>query len=325
VTNNTNDGLSGISPNKAKKLQGMVSTVAGNGEPGNRDGLSDEAMFDCPRGLVVDEEGNVFVSDWRNEKIKKISKGVVTTLKGDKIGYPRGMAIDKKKNLLIVCGQQIVRMTLQGVINIIAGSGKPGFADGICENAMFNCPFGIALDGKENIFVADRKNHRIRMISDDGKVSTIAGNGLEGCVDGSSTSASFNLPYGIVLDSNGDIFVADCWNHRIRKICKGMVSTFAGSKQGFADGEASKAMLSYPTGLALDAERNIYVADWGNDRIRRVTPQGFVTTVAGSGKQGYADGAADVSMFNYPIVLSFDIEGNLYVADQNNHCIRKII
>jgi len=231
----------------------MVSTVAGNGKKGDRDGLSHKAMFHSLCGLVVDEEGNVFVSScesfFEDGKIKKISKGVVSTLKS-MIDKPRGIAIDKKKNLVIALGNQIVRMTPQG-------SGQQGFADGICKNAMFAYPDGVALDGKGNIFVADTGNHRIKMISDDGKVSTIA-----------------------ALHSNGDIFVADSYNHRIRKICKGIVSTFAGSKRGFADEEASKAMFHYPTGLTLDVEGNIYVTDNYNHRIRRVTLQGLIPFVS---------------------------------------------
>lgn len=210
-------------------------------------------------------------------------------------------------------------------------SGNPVFASGvttIAGQAKVNHPKGITKDSSGNVYFADSGNHRIRKISlkfpceKSSIISTLEGSD-QGCVDGSG-QAKFNDPSGIVLDPSGTIYIADSGNHRIRKISlSGIVSTMAGSTQGFSDGIGTSALFNYPTSLVLDASGNLYVADSGNHRIRKITSTGVVSTFAGS-TQGYLDGSGALAKFNTPYGICKDINGNLYVTDADNNRIRKI-
>jgi len=193
-------------------------------------------------------------------------------------------------------------------------------------DALFNRPCGIALNEEGVIFVADRNNHRIRVISKDGNVRTVAGCGEKGFADGASVKAMFNHPCGIALDKEGNMFVADEFNHRIRKISQGVVSTIAGcSHFGDEDGEGTMAKFHSPQGVAVDAEGSIYVSDTWNHIIRKVTQKGDVATVVGTGTAGHNDGNASQAMFFHPDGIALDSKGKqLYVADTHNNRIRKI-
>jgi len=181
------------------------------------------------------------------------------------------------------------------------------------------------VDSSGNVYVADLYNHRIRKITPAGVVSTFAGTGSAGHADGTGTEAQFNLPYGVAVDSSGNVYVGDLDNHRIRKITPaGVVSTLAGSTEGFADGTGTETRFSYPGRVAVDSSDNVFVADSGNHRIRRITPAGVVSTFAGTGIRGHADGTATTAQFNYPTGVAVDSSGNVYVADFSNHRIRKI-
>jgi sugar lactone lactonase YvrE len=300
------------------------------------------ANFKYPAGIVMDGSGTIFVADAFNNKIRKITpSGAVSTLAGsgeegfaDGTGAraifngPAGLAIDKNGNLYTAefRGHRIRKITPEGVVTTMAGSGKPGFADGTGAEASFNTPQGVAVDASGNVYVSESGNHRIRRITPSGLVSTLAGSGKPGCADGTGAEACFKSPTGIALDAVGNVYVSDTGNHQIRKITpSGVVTTLAGSgKPGFQDGQGTKASLNFPLGLAVDRNGNIYVADMGNHRIRKITPDGFVTTLAGSGKAGAEDGYSTAASFVLPWGVAIDEFGAVYVSDQGNHKIRKI-
>lgn len=214
----------------------------------------------------------------------------------------------------------------QPVVSTFAGSGMMGSVDATGIAAWFNYPTVVTLDHFNNLIVVDRSNHKIRKISPEGSVSTIAGTGAIGTADGPALSATFRYPDGAVVDSQGNIFITDQSNHKIRKIdANGIVSTFAGSGvAGFLDGTGTTAKFYYPAGMAIDASDNLYIADYSNHRIRKITPSGVVTTFAGLATAGTADGNTSVARFNGPTGVGVDPSGNVFVADYGNHKIRKI-
>jgi hypothetical protein len=317
-----------------------VTTLAGSGAFGFADGSGTAAQFFQPTAIVLDASGNAYVTDAENHRIRKITPtGTVSTLAGsgtagfaDGIGTaahfnsPRGVALDASGNLYVADGvnNRIRRITPTGTVSTIAGSGTAGFADGTGTAAQFHFPKGIAVDGSGNLYVADDINHRIRKITSNGTVSTLAGSTL-GNVDGTGTAAQFNRPTGIGVDAAGNVYVADAENHRIRKITpSGTVSTLAGNTGGFADGTDTAARFNEPVGVALDGLGNVYVTDADNHRIRKVTPTGTVSTVAGILPEGFADGSSTAARFNTPTGIALDAAGAIYVADRLNHRIRKI-
>ncbi|WP_310556161.1 NHL repeat-containing protein [Flavobacterium sp.] len=261
----------------------QVSTLAGSTQ-GFADGSGATAQFSSPTGVAIDASGNVYVADTGSHKIRKISPaGVVTTLAGS----------------------------------------TQGFADGTSTTAQFDTPNGVAVDAFGNVYVADTENQKIRKISPTGSVTTLAGSTL-GFAEGTSTVAQFHLPYSLAVDANGNVFVADIGNDRIRKINPfGVVTTFAGGTQGFADGTGTSAQFDRPFSVALDASGNMYVADRNNNKIRKISPGAVVTTLAGS-TLGFADGSSATSRFYFPHGVAVDASGNVYVADRDNHSIRKI-
>jgi sugar lactone lactonase YvrE len=288
-----------------------ASTLAGSSR-GFQDGAGAAALFTSPNGVAVDASGNLIVADFGNQRIRKITPaGGVTTLAG----------------------------------------GSIGFADGTGAAARFTSPSGIAVDPAGNVIVVDYGNQRIRKIAPNGGVTTIFGDGAKGFHDGNLASAQFSFdhpalndlssslllpirldlrsmffPTGVAVDASGNVFVADYGNHSIRKIsAAGAVSTIAGNgAPGFRDGSGANAQFTDPSGIAVDAGGNVYVADQGNNRIRKITPAGFVTTLAGSGSQGLQDGIAGAARFSAPTGLAVDASGNVFVADSNNNRIREI-
>ena len=206
-------------------------------------------------------------------------------------------------------------------VSTLAGSGVPSFANGTGTAASFSYPFGIALDGLGNLYVAEQNNNRIRKITPTGIVSTYAGTGASGYINGTASAASFSNPSGVAVDVTGNVFVADFANHKIRKITpSGIVSTFAGSTtnlSGSVDGTGTSARFNNPTGIAVDASGNVFVADRNNNKIRKITPNGVVTTFAGIGTAGSTDGLGTVATFQTPSGVTVDGSGNIYVAEYN--------
>lgn len=209
---------------------------------------------------------------------------------------------------------------------VVAGSELAGFSNGIGNKSSFVAPYALAANEHGDIFVADQADNRIRKISRAGEVSTVAGAIPSGYADGNSTEARFNVPSGITVDSEGNIYVSDLNNHSIRKISQtGNVVTIAGSqKAGRADGQGTEAQFKNPAGICMDSMGFLYVADRGNNLIRKISPQGFVSTLAGSGQAGFADGKGKMARFNAPAGITVDQSGFVYVADQVNNRIRKI-
>lgn len=210
----------------------------------------------------------------------------------------------------------------------IAGSGTQGFADGQGAAAQFYDPIAVAVDKAGNLYVADRNNHRVRKISPDGVVTTLAGTGGAGFADGPASTARFNQPYGVALDAaERTLYVADYLNHAIRKIdlSSGTVSTLAGNgSAGNVDASGANARFNQPYNVKMDSDGNLWVPDQLNHSIRKVTPGGDVTTIAGNGKEGYADGGGANAQFNNPTGLTPTLDGSVIVADRNNHRVRRI-
>jgi len=324
---------------------GNVTTLAGlPGTSGSADGTGSAARFNGVYGVCVDSSGNVYATDLNNQTIRKItSGGVVTTLAGAvgvtgnadgtgsaaRFNYPTHLSVDAAGNLYVAdsANQTFRRVTPTGVVTTIAGSGSGGYADGQGTAAIFNQPQGVASDASGNLVVTDA-NSIVRTISSSATVVTIAGAAnYAGYADGTGTSARFADPVAAATDAAGNVYVADL-SHVIRKITPaGMTTTLAGSynQPGFADGTGSAARFNNPRGVAVDASNNVYVADTSNNVIRKITPAGVVTTIAGSaGQSGSADGTGAAARFNWPQGIVSDPSGNLFVTDLNSYTVRAI-
>jgi sugar lactone lactonase YvrE len=313
----------------------MITTLAGLVQ-GFADGTGTAAQFNGPTGVAVDTAGNVYVADQGSHRIRKITPaGAVTTLAGSSPGfadgtgtaaqfdYPASVAVDAAGNVYVADrgNSRIRKITPAGAVTTLAGS-SPGFADGTGTVAQFDYPASVAVDTAGNVYVADPGNSRIRKITPAGAVTTLAGSS-PGFADGTGTAAKFNDPTGVAVDTAGNVYVAERGNHRIRKITPvGAVTTLAGSSPSFVDGTGTAAKFNDPTGVAVDTAGNVYVADLANHRIRKITTDGAVTSVAGS-SQGFADGTGTAAQFYAPFGVAVDAAGNVYVADRTNHRIRK--
>lgn len=338
----TVDGQTGTGPEFNYILTVTVSTWAGTcGEAGYADGTGTDARFNAPVGLAVNNGGELFVADHLNHRIRKIDADrTVTTVAGsgnsgfkDGIGteaefYNPGMILLASSGEMYISdwrNHAIRHMSTSGSVTTFAGSGTFGDTDGTGSNAEFSGPLGLAFDRNGHIIVADYANHKIRSITPAREVTTSAGSGTAGLTDGAANAAEFNRPTDVAVAPDGEIYIAESENHAIRKLSGGEVGTVAGSGQeGFRDGAAGQAQFYHPFGLEIAPDGSIYVADESNHRIRRITSGGRVITIAGAGMAGYLDGPGETAQFNDPIDVVLDGEGNLFVAEAVNHCIRKL-
>lgn len=265
-----------------------VSTLAGSGTAGSVNGTGASASFNYPTGVGTDVSGNVYVADYFNNKIRKI--------------------------------------TPSGVVTTFAGSGNVGSLDGTGTSARFYRPLSLTVDTSGNVYVADTYNSKIRKITPTGDVTTLAGGSTAGNLDGTGSAASFYWPTAVAVDASGNVYVADTNNNLIRKVTSsGVVTTIAGDTTvGSVDANGTAASFSSPNGIAVDSSGNIFVSDFGNQKIRKISPTGDVTTFAGNGSTGNLDGLGTSATFDGPSGITIDVSGNLYVADRNNNLIRKI-
>ena len=321
----------------------VVSTLAGSGIIGFANGTGTSSSFNTPYGIAVDTLGNVYVADPFNHAIRKItSTGVVTTLAGNGTSgtangtgsaasfyRPRGLTYAKDGNLYIAdTGNSIIRkVTSTGQVTTFSGDGYYGLYNGSPTDASYGGPTGLVADANGNLFVADRGNEVIRKVTPAGYATTYAGIGFYGNTNGAAASARFNYPTGITFDRQGNLIIADEYNHSIRKISQdGFVTTIAGAfGGGFINGNVESAKFYYPSGVAVDQSDNIFVADTENNAIRKITPEGIVSTFAGSSQAGYKDGIGQTARFNRPQGIAIDKNGVIYVTDSYNHRIRKIV
>lgn len=316
-----------------------VTTVAGEGTAGFADGSAFSARFKAPYDVAVAADGTLYVTDFRNTRIRKIANGQVSTLAGSgeegvvngngsaaEFEDPYRMAVDGAGNLYVLddSDPRIRKISPAADVTVYTGTQQPGFLNGDISLAQFQAnKGGIVSDAQGNVYIADTFNERIRKISVTGQVTTVAGDGTEGLKNGDAATATFRYPDGIAIDKDGNLYVADAGNLCIRKITPGgIVSTLAGSgSQGTNDGDAASAQFFFIGDIIADNKGNVYVTD--EDRIRKVSPQGNVSTIAGS-TAGYQDGDGAQAKFRGPSGLGIDAQGNLYVADVINNRIRKI-
>jgi sugar lactone lactonase YvrE len=318
-----------VTPNAAALT---VSTLAGS-TVGSTDGTGTAAKFNAPAGITLDGSGNIYIADSLNSSIRKItSAGVVTTLvlsAGDAYSsafnsHPAGISFDAVGNLYVPDQYYnvIKKITPAGLMTSFAGGDAwvpVGSIDGTGAAARFNGPSGTVVDSSDNIYISDTFNNSIRKISSAGVVTTVA--------------TGFYQAHGIALDSSGNLYVADTYNCLIKKITSGgVVTTLAGGGAGnpgaccnsVVDATGTAASFCNPRGVAVDSSNNVYVADTDNNLIRKITPSGFVTTIAGTGAAGSANGSAASATFSAPSSIAVDSSGKLYIADEGNNLIRII-
>jgi len=342
--------------NRVRKVTpgGAIFTVAGNGTQGysGDGGPATSAQLNYPNGVAADTAGNLFIADTYNHCVRKVTTGgVITTVAGNgtegfggeggpatsaQLNAPSGVAVDTAGNLFIADrnNNRIRKVTPGGVISTVAGNGTQGFSadGGPATSAQLNAPLGVAVDTARNLFIGDYGNDRVRKVTSSGIISTVAGNEIRGFSGdgGPATSARLSYPYSVAVDTAGNLFIADTYNHCVRKVTPGgVISTVAGNgTYGFSGdgGPATAAQLRIPQGVAVDTAGNLFIADTGNNRVRKVTPGGVISTVAGNGTHGFSGdgGPATSAQLNYPSGVAVDTARNLFIADRNNNRIRKV-
>ena len=310
------------------------------------------AQLYSPEGVAVDSAGNLYIADHGNNRIRKVSNGVITTVAGNgtpgfsgdkgpptnaQLFAPSGIAVDTLGNLYVADSiNNRVREVSNGVITTVAGNGTGGLGgdNGLATSAELNGPSGVAVDSAGNLYIADTGSNRIRRVSN-GVITTVAGGGpllpnpgpFPGPADNvPATKIELQLPAGVAVDSAGNLYIADSGTGRIYKVSNGLITTVAGGGLSFGDGgPATSGGLAYPMGVAVDSAGNLYIADSSNHRIRKVS-NGVIATVAGNGTPGSSgdNGPATSAQLYLPMGIALDSTGNLYIADYLNNRIRAL-
>ena len=333
----------------------MINTVAGNGfsigtNVGNG-GPAVEAELKEPRGLAFDASGNLYIASYMNHCVRRVTTdGIINVFAGDFLGstddgiaateaqilFPVDVAIDASGNVYIVeyGNSKIRKVTTDGTIHTVAGSGVGGFSgDGsLATDAELKNPSGVVVDAAGNLYIMDRQNYRIRKVTTDGVIQTIAGNGGGGHTgdSGPAIDAEIGPATGIALDLVGNLYIASYHSNRIRKITTdGIINTIAGQQLGGYEGDGGPALdakLDAPYALEVDADGNVYIASYANNCVRKITTDGIINTIAGTGVSGFSGdgGPAIEAQLSNVMGIAMDASGNVYVTDQGNKRIRKI-
>jgi uncharacterized protein (TIGR03437 family) len=333
---------------------GVITTIAGSGTSGysGDGGPAVNAQFSSPSGITSDFAGTLYIGDSNNHRVRRIStSGIITSVAGSgfpgysaeggpaataQLNKPTGVAVDPVGNLYLAdrFNYRIRKIATTGSIVTISGNGYRGYSinGGSAASAQLDQPRGLALDSFGNLYVADGNNCIIRKIAANGVITTVAGTGVGGYSgdNGPATNAQLAYQLGVAVNAAGELFIADSYNHRIRKVsANGIITTIVGNGfPGYSGdgGPALSAQINNINDIALDADGNLYIADFGNYRIRKVSANGIITTIAGTGVQGYSGdrGPAVNAQISTVWGLTVDAGGNLYMADYLNYRIRKI-
>lgn len=336
---------------------GIITTVAGNGTNGysGDGGMAIHAKLSNPDAVAVDAQGNLFIADYGNNVIRKVNaSGVISTVAGNrtngysgdggaaiqaKLNSPTGVAVDSLDNLFIAdYGNGVIRkVNANGIITTAVGGGTNSGTDGLGDggsatNASLSNPLDVAMDDADNLFIADTYNQRIRKVDTYNIITTVAGDGTYAYQGdgGPATNASLSDPPGVAVDAFGNLFILDNEDCMVREVnTNGIITTVAGNFYfGYSGdgGTATDASLHNPLGAAADSYGNLFIADTDNQRIRKVDTNDIITTVAGNGITGYSgDGGVPTSAsLNGPSGVALDVDNNLFIADGGNNVIRKV-
>ena len=332
----------------------IITTVAGNGTGAyaGDGGAATASEINYPTGVALDVIGNLYIADYGNNRIRMVNTiGTISTFVGNgsagysgdggqatvaELNHPNGMAIDASGNLYIAdCFNNCIRkVTTSGIISTTVGNGASGYSGngGQATAAGLNHPSQVVLDAAGTLYFADQNNNVIRKVNAAGIISTVVGNGT-GAFSGDGGQAAaceINYSNGVTLDAAGNIYVADQNNSRVRKVnSSGIINTIVGTGvAGFSGdgGQATVAELFHPTCISFGCQGNLYISDYGNNRIRKVTSSGVISTVAGNGTGAYSGdgGQGTLAEINTPIGIAVDAIGNMYIADASNNRVRKL-
>ena len=340
---------------------GIINNFAGNGFPGysGDNGPAEASAIFLPTDVALDRQGNLYIADLGTIRVRKVTSGIISTIAGSskstepldgapavavRLTGPTGVAVDSNGNVYFAEGSigsgsgrnlgdfKIWKVTPDGIISTAAGNGLNSFSgdNGTAARAQVNGPAGLALDAAGNLYFADTANNRVRKISPDGSIVTVAGIGTAAFAGdfGPAASAALNAPMGVALDPDGNLYIADTGNNRVRFInAAGMIYTVAGNGNAafFGDGAvAYNASLHAPQSVAVDTAYNLYIADTQDHRIRKVGVDGIIDTIVGRGQGFGGDGGpSSLALLNLPSSITLDAAGNMYIADQGNNRIRK--